>query len=199
MSFWSKVKRAFSSGGVKIRMDVPPAFRWSDETLPVMLELTNSTDEPRTVNAFRIAILAEEFEEEGRSATSVSVGTGGRSTRRGRRPDDTNEMGGFRYRIEQPITIRPGETVNHTIDVPLSAQQVGIELGDDAPGWLGKAADMLDQARDWTARTTDFYVLLRTEVDGFSTTSLKNQKIRHLKPNEKMTSWSPKFGTIRHD
>lgn len=198
MSFWSKVKRALSAGGIKVRMDVPPAFRWSDESLPVALELRNATEEPRTVKAFRIAILPQEADDD-RSSKSISVGSGTPPARRGGPPDDTNEMGGFRYRTESPLTIGPGETLHTTIEVPLSAQQIGLELGDAAPDWLGKASKMFDQARDLTAKEPHYYVFLRTEVEGYSGTSVLNRPIRHLKPDEKMTSWSSKFGKIDHD
>jgi hypothetical protein len=161
MGIWDKVKKGFDSGGVKVRVDCPQKFRFSDPELPLAVELQNSTEEPRTVTKLKVKI---EGDESDREATD--------------RPDVS-------YEQDEPIMLAPGETKVVELRVPLSAQNVAELLtGDDVPGWMKKAGKVAgvalpDDRDDW------YRVSVAPAVEGFQLVKWSSTRIRHLKPNEK--------------
>lgn len=190
---------------MKVKLEAPPTFRWREGTLPIGLELRNTTDEPRTISRIRVAILADEPDRTSSVSVSkgVSFGSGSSSSSANRRPskrtpDDTMTHGGYRYVAEVGLTLQPGETIRHVEQLPLGPDSLPSELSDRLPGWVASAGSFFTKLRDVTADTW-YHIIVRPEVEGFSATSRTSRTIRHLKPGEFHAQWSPSFGRSKAD
>ena len=173
MGIWDRVKKGFDSGGVKLRVQCPQTFRFTDAELPLAVELQNSTDEPRTVTALKVKI---EGDESDREATD--------------RPDVSYEQG-------ESIALAAGETKIVELQVPLSAQGVTEMLtGDDVPGWMQQAGKLTGAARGASTKDSRYRVSVAPSVEGFQLQKWSSTLTRHLKPNEKEIGkgWTYKFG-----
>jgi hypothetical protein len=71
LGFFDSIKKAFDAGGIKVRLETPNSFKWSDGSIPVTVKLTGHKTEPRTVTNLRFT-LAEEREDSSGETTSIS-------------------------------------------------------------------------------------------------------------------------------
>lgn len=174
---WNKLKKMFDFGGVKRKLDLPPAFSWHDPVLPVAVRLTNTTDEERVVVKLSFTI-AE-------SSSSSSK-------------DDQTSSGPSRtlLTLERPVEIRlaPGEEETVEVEIPLSVK--GTLDGEDGevPGWMSTAASALGSFQNMTRNDRNYTVSAGHTVEGFKPTGLSGRSIRHLRPGESVGSWTRHFG-----
>lgn len=184
MGLWSKIKKAFDAGGVKMRIDSPEAFRWEDPTLSVAVELTNSTEEERVVTLLEFAI------DETRDASERRQADKEQASRRDPRTYMT-------YGHEVDIRLAPGETTTTTIDVPLSltgALDV-LDGAGEAPGWMSKVGDAIGKVRDFTDDEMWYDLSVRQVVEGANVSATKSRRIRRLRPGELQKGiWTVDFG-----
>jgi hypothetical protein len=173
MGIWDRVKKGFDSGGVKLRVQCPQTFRFTDSELPLAVELQNSTDEPRTVTALKVKIEGDESDREATDPPDVS------------------------YEQDEAIMLAPGETRIVELGVPLSAQGVAEMLaGADVPGWMKQAGKLAGMARGADTKDSRYRVSVAPTVEGFELQKWSSTLTRHLKPNEKDlgNGWSYSFG-----
>lgn len=173
MGIWDRVKKGFDSGGVKLRVECPRTFRFTDSTLPLAVEVQNSTDEPRTVTALKVKIEGDETDREATDRPEVS------------------------YEQDEAITLAAGESTVVEMQVPLSAGGVAEMLtGADVPGWMQQAGKIAGMARGAGDKNSRYRVSVAPTVEGFQLQKWSSTLIRHLQPNEKEIGkgWSYKFG-----
>jgi hypothetical protein len=180
---WSRIKKMFDQGGVKLRYDFPKAFKWQDPVLPVAIELTNTTDEERVVVnlAFKIA---EDSSNQ----------------RNGDKDDSWATEGQRRIFLtyEHPIDVRlaAGEATTVEVAIPLTAQGILDASGeaDEQPAWA-RAAMAAMSAIDSMKRFDKSYMLsVCHTVEGYRPAPMRGRSIRHLRPGESAGSWSRHFG-----
>ncbi len=184
MGLWSKIKKAFDAGGVKMRIDSPEAFRWEDPILSVAVELTNTTEEERVVTLLEFAI------SETRDASERRLADKKQASRRDPRTYTT-------YRHEVAIRLGPGETTTSTIDMPLSLTGALDVLGADgqAPGWMSKVGDAIGKVRDFTDDEMWYDLSVRQVVEGANVSATTSRRIRRLRPGEiQKGAWTINFG-----
>lgn len=174
---WNKIKQWFDRGGVKRKLDLPPAFSWHDPVLPVAVQLTNKSDEERVVVKLSFSI--------SESSTSSSK-------------DDKSSSGPSRtlLTLERPVEVRlaPGESETVEVEIPLSVKGTLDEAGDDVPGWMSTAASALGSFQNMTRTDRNYTVSAGHTVEGFKPTGLSGRSIRHLRPGESAGSWTRHFG-----
>lgn len=160
MGLFDSIKKAFDAGGIKVKLDAPKTFEWSDASIPVTVTLTGHKTEPRTVTA-----LAFELEED-----DVDHSPGGTGTRvsTGRGPT-------LRYREEVTIELKPLETTKVDVQVPLKPDAAVT----DAAGWVGKAVEVV-AALSTITLSADWYKLsVHTTVEGAAASKGTSKRIRN--------------------
>src|SRR5690606_29620055 len=55
MGFFSGLKKAFDTGGIKITLDAPKTFSWEGDGIPVTVTVIGG-DEPRTITALEFEL-----------------------------------------------------------------------------------------------------------------------------------------------
>ena len=160
MGLFDSIKKAFDAGGIKVKLDVPKTFTWSDASIPVTVTLTGHKTEPRTVSG-----LAFELEEDDVDRSPAGTGT---RVSTGRGPT-------LRYREEVAIELAPLETVAVDVQVPLQPDAAVT----DAAGWAGKAAEVV-AALSTITLSADWYKLsVHTTVDGAAASKGASRRIRN--------------------
>lgn len=160
MGLFDSIKKAFDAGGIKVKLDAPKTFEWSDASIPVTVTLTGHKTEPRTVTG-----LAFELEED--DVDRSPGGTGSRVST-GRGPT-------LRYREEVAIELAPLETVAVDLQVPLTPDAAVT----DAAGWVGKVAEVV-AALGTITLSADWYKLsVRTTVEGAAASKGTSRRIRN--------------------
>jgi len=119
MGFLDKVKRAVT-GPVAISIAVPDTFRWTDEALTVVAQLTNDTDEPLIIAEVRFTLEAHP--------------SGGANSTKSR----------LKLTVSGPFALDPGMTVDTTGEFPLTIDAGASTMkaaATDAglPTWTGHA------------------------------------------------------------
>jgi hypothetical protein len=173
MGIWDRVKKTFDSGGVKLRVQCPQTFRFTDAELPLAVELHNAAEEPRTVTALKVKIEGDESDREATDQPDVS------------------------YEQSESITLAAGETRIVELQVPLSAGAVAEMLtGDDVPDWMRQAGSLVGAARGASTKDSRYRVSVAPTVEGFQLQKWSSTLTRHLKPNEKEIGkgWTYQFG-----
>lgn len=111
MGFFSGLKKAFDTGGIKIALDAPKTFSWEGDGIPVTVTVIGS-DEPRTVTAL-------EFELEDDPNDGGPAGAGNRN-----RSSGINSRNRFRmsFTHDGPFELGAKETKVFELTVPVQAQ-----------------------------------------------------------------------------
>jgi hypothetical protein len=162
MGFLDKIKKAFDTGGVTTELMAPDAFRWSDESLPVQVRLTGHESEVRTISSVELRLREDDRDSKDRSST---------------RDDD-----GIRYTYRERIVLQPNETISFDVDFPLKASTVLGRLDSDGelPGWLSKAAKVIETGQALATGTEDYRISATPEVDGARMSRSVSRRIRAL-------------------
>lgn len=172
MGFFDKIKKVFDKGGVGIDVDAPQAFRWSDDTLPLAVQLSNESDEERLVT--QLVVTLHEDVDAGHHQRDESAGDRARRRRRA-------ESKGVTFTHAEPVTLAPQSTHTLELAVPLTR---GATLGDEAPGWLQAAGDVFD-ALDGISREGQWFRLKVTpSVEGFNAVAVGSVRLRNLRAGE---------------
>ncbi len=58
MGLFGKIKENFNHGGVKVDLQAPASISMQDATMPVTVSITNTGDQPHTVNKVSVEIIA---------------------------------------------------------------------------------------------------------------------------------------------
>lgn len=187
MGIFDKIKKAFDKGGVGVDIDCPETFRWSDGSLPVAVQLTNSSDEERVITHLTLSLgedtlLADRDEDDSPSERA----------REKRRLEESATT--FEHR--EPITLAPGEVRALEIDLPLSLSDAldTVGAGDAAPGWLQTASKVLDAANEIRSDAEWYRLKVRPHVDGFSAAEVESRRVRNLRLGESQVGlWTHRF------
>ncbi len=180
MAFFEKIKAAFDSGGIKVKLEVPRKFTWGDASVPATVTLTGHKSERRRVEALRFSF-EDEAQESSSSGSSGSSGGGfsiGPSAGLSGGPANQN---GQRVRIdyhhEGPIDLEPGQVETLTVDVPLQMPaSAEAEVEAAVPGFLGKALkSMATMGRP--DLITHFVVSVATDVEGVKKSKATSKRI----------------------
>lgn len=160
MGLFDSVRKAFDAGGIKVGLDVPKSFTWSDAAIPVTVTLTGHKTEPRTVTA-----LSFELEED--DVDRSPAGTGSRVST-GRGPV-------LRHREAVTVDLAPGETSTVEVQVALHPDAAVT----DAAGWVGKAVEVV-AALGTITLSADWYKLsVHTTVEGAAASKGASRRIRN--------------------
>ena len=188
MGFLDKVKKVFDKGGVKVDIDLPETFHWSDGLLPVAVQLTGG-DEDRVITQLEMTLtedmlLGDRPDDESPSERS----------RRERRAKNS----AVTYTHNEPITLPAGTEQVVSIDFPLSLQGAAeaAGLGDDAGGGLlGAASTAMGLFKEATRDQEWYRLKVAATVEGFSASPTTSQRIQNLRTGEtKRGIWTHRWG-----
>lgn len=117
MGLFDAIKKAFDAGGIKVAMEAPKSFAWSDASIPVTVTLTGHKTEPRTVTALEFTL--EEDEDD------FGPGNSGNS---GNRVSSAHD-GKLTYTRTETIELQPLQVVTIEAQVPLAQEAVTTRDG----------------------------------------------------------------------
>lgn len=160
MGLFDSIKKAFDAGGIKVKLDAPKSFRWSDPAIAVTVTLTGHKTEPRTVTALAFELEEDDVDDNpAGSGTRVSTGRGA----------------SMRYVHEVTIELAPLEVATVDVQVPLKPDASVT----DAAGWVGKAVEAV-AALGTITLSADWYKLsVHTTVDGAAASKGTSKRIRN--------------------
>ncbi|MHA6670368.1 hypothetical protein ACX3O0_16025 [Homoserinimonas sp. A447] len=165
MGFFDGLKKAFDTGGIGLRLELPKAFRWSDGTLPITVTLTGHKEEPRTVTEFEVWLREDDDDSQSRM--------------RGKRE-------GVRMTVHGPFELAPLE--ERSVEVPFAltaAAGVANVSGGEAPAWL-KAVSGAATALTEATRDTPWYRLsVEASVEGARAKKMVSRRIK----NNRLGEW----------
>ncbi|USQ81406.1 hypothetical protein NF556_07085 [Ornithinimicrobium faecis] len=110
MGLFDKIKKAFDTGGIKVDLEAPKKFDWSDPTIPVRVTLTGHESEARSVQQLSFS-LKDDGDNEGAPGMRNNDGP---SRGDGRRFSAT-------YVHLLALQLAPGETQTFDVNIPLAA------------------------------------------------------------------------------
>ena len=155
MGIFDGIKKAFDSGGIKVKLETPNSFTWSDGSIPVTVTLTGHKTEPRTVTDLRFT-LEEVLEESGSGSSGISNRRGASMT----------------FNRSEPIQLQPLQEVSVNVDIPLA-------VGGEATGVLGMAGKVLDVLGAISADANDYELSVHTRVEGAKAEKGTSRRIRN--------------------
>ncbi len=135
MGFFDAIKKAFDSGGIKVRLDAPGSFTFSEGSIPATVMLTGHKTEPRIVTE-----LIFTFREDSDDSDS---GTSGVST--------------LTFSHSEAIELQPLQEVAVEVTFPL---ELDVQATKEA-GWVGglmKAIGTISQNATWYRLTVSAVV-----------------------------------------
>lgn len=167
MGFLDRIKKAFATGGIGVDVSTPEAFRWSDNTLPVDVAITNSSDEPRTVTSVRLQLAEYDRDD---PVTTRKV--------RGR-------YEGMNLFVNETFSVDAGGSHTMHIDMPLSVEGAAEGMGvEDAPDWVKGISTVVNTVTELN-RENEWYILrVIPEVEGFTAKKIGSRRIRNLRAGE---------------
>ena len=125
MGFFDAIKKNFDAGGIKVKIDTPKSFKWSDGSIPVTVTLTGHKTEPRTVTNLRFTLEQEhEREEDDKGSFIVS---------------HRSESAALIVNRNETIELQPLEEVTVQMDIPLATDGEAGSTG----AMVGKAMDVI--------------------------------------------------------
>lgn len=65
MGLFDAIKKAFDAGGIKVKLDVPKSFKWSDGSIPATVTLIGHKAETRIVENLRFTLTERVENEDG--------------------------------------------------------------------------------------------------------------------------------------
>lgn len=160
---WNKIKKMFDFGGVKRKLDLPPAFSWNDPVLPVAVRLTNTTDEERVVVKLSF---------------KISESTTGSKDGDQKSASETRTFVHFQHPVE--IRLAPGAEETVEVEIPLSVKGTLDAEDGEVPGWMSTAASALGSFQNMTRNDRNYTVSAGHTVEGFKPTGLSGRSVRHL-------------------
>lgn len=60
MSFMNSLRKQFDRGGIKVKLELPKAFKWADGVIPAKVTVTGHKTEPRTIHEFHFEVIDDE-------------------------------------------------------------------------------------------------------------------------------------------
>ena len=110
MGLFDKIKKAFDTGGIKVTIEAPKRFDWSDPAIPARVTVTGHESESRS-----IAHLSFTLKDDGDNQGAPGM----RDKDRPHQPDGRR----FTARYDHPVALdlRPGESRTVEVAVPLAA------------------------------------------------------------------------------
>lgn len=158
MSFFGKLKRVFSSGGVRLKMHLPAAIRAKTKQLEFTVDLTNPTEEERTVTelTFRLneTVKGKETSVEERSRTGVT------------------------YTVDEPVILAPNETRTLPVVMPLTLTSAVAAAGQELPDWARKAEKLVGGLQRARSGADGYVVDATVRVDGFNSSRTHTERMR---------------------
>lgn len=160
MGLFDAIKKAFDTGGIKVALDAPKTFAWSDAAIPVTVTLTGHKTEPRTVTALEFQL--EEDEK--------NIGEPGNS----RIGNSSTHDGRLTYRRTEKIELQPLQVVTVEVQVPLNKDAVASK------GLVSeKVLDALVFSGTIKTSSPDFKLSVFTDVEGAAASKGTSQNIRN--------------------
>src|SRR5690625_777902 len=166
MGFLDRIKKFFDTGGIKVAVAAGKTFRWSDDILPVDITVTNSADEPRTVNSVRLQFV--EYDREN-PATMRKV---------------HGRYEGMNLFLNEPFTVEAGSQPSQHVDMPLSVTGVAEKIGAEAPEWLTGLSNVVNTVKELNRDNEWYQLRVIPDVEGFSATKVATHRIRNLRAGE---------------
>jgi len=163
MGLFDKVRKAFDTGGIATELDVPDAFRWEDESVPVNVRLTGHESEPRTITSIEFRLRNAERDDANQTAKE-------------------RERDGIRFEYREPVVIQPGQTVALDIDFPLTTSEIIDRVGatGQVPGWLATAAKVVDTAQGLSTDSSHYVISATPKVEGAKMDRGVSKRIRQV-------------------
>ncbi len=160
MGLFDAIKKAFDAGGIKVKLEVPKSFQWSDASIPVTVTLTGHKTEPRTVTALDFELEPDDSDQSpGNSGTRISTGQG---------PS-------LRYGHPVAITLQPLQEMTVEVQVPLKPDAAATEEA----GWVGKAVDAIATLGTITLKAAWYKLSVHTTVEGAAASKGTSKRIRN--------------------
>ena len=124
MGFFDDIKKTFGSGGIKVHIDTPDSFTWSDGSIPAAVTLSGHKTEPRTVTELRFTFAVDQ------------------------KDDDSTGTVTLNFTHSEPIEVPPFEDVAVEIEFPLGPDVPAPE-GGGFMGGLMKAVGTISRNAPW--------------------------------------------------
>ncbi len=161
MGLFDAVKKAFDTGGIKVGLDAPKDFRWSDASIPVTVTLTGHKAEPRTVTALEFKLEEDEDDTPGTTGSRTRVTTGG--------------GGGLSYTRTETIELQPSQVVTVEVQVPLKPDEAATKEA----GWVGKVVEAIVLNGTIRFNSKWYKLSVYTTVEGAAASRGTSQRIRN--------------------
>jgi hypothetical protein len=188
MGILDKVKKVFDKGGVKVSIDLPETFHWSDDVLPVAVQLKGS-DEERVVTHLELTLTED-----------LLLGDKPKDETPSERARRERQVKGsaVTYTHQGPITLAAGTEQVVSIDFPLSikgaAEATGLSDEVDST-LLGAASTAMNLVSEATRNQEWYRMQVAAKVEGYSASASASQKIRNLRTGEtKRGIWTHRWG-----
>lgn len=161
MGLFDAVKKAFDAGGIKVGLEVPKSFQWSDESIPVTVTLTGHKTEPRTVTAMAFKLEEDDDDDRGtgRPGTRISTGSGG----------------SLSYTRTETIELQPLQVVTVGVSIPLKPDAA---VTSEA-GWVGKVVDAIAMLGTIRFNSQWYKLSVHTTVEGAAASKGTSKRIRN--------------------
>jgi hypothetical protein len=152
MGLFDKLKNTFTDQcKVDTTVQGPEAFRWGDASVTAMVEVRNTSDEPRQLTGIDL--------------TLATPGADPDSDRQQARPDGTPPAPPAHV---EHLTLGPGESITRQVTVTLDVRGSVEDAFAESPAWLKKAAGAMAEAavtstKDYELRATPLVVGFRAQ------------------------------------
>lgn len=119
MGLFDKIKKAFDTGGIKVKIEAPKKFDWNDPAIPARVTVTGHESEPRS-----IAHLSFTLKDDGDNQGAPGM----RDKDRPHQPDGRRFTAHYDHLVA--LELGPGESRTFDVAVPLAAGNGGPGLID---------------------------------------------------------------------
>lgn len=109
MGLFSKIKSAFDTGGIKVKLEAPDRFDWDGQGIPVRVTLTGDESEARTIQSLDFTL---------KDSGDNQRAPGMRDSSERHRPD--GRRFNARYQHLLALTLAPGQVQTVELTVPLT-------------------------------------------------------------------------------
>lgn len=165
MGFFDSIRKAFDAGGIKVRLDAPSTFRWSDASIPVTVTLVGHKEEPRTVTELTFTLEEEDEDERARPG----------ARRSGTRISNRSSGGSLTFTRTETIELAPLQEVQVQVQVPLTPD---AQL-TDAAGVVGAAITAIAALGTITFSKPWYRLSVHSTVEGASVSKGTSRRIKN--------------------